>query len=273
MAAQLRRAAAVEISAAGIGFGGPVDLATGRIRRSHQTAGWHDVPLGEILAKRLGLVTYLANDANAGGLGEALFGAGRNTRSILYVNVGTGIGGAIILYGRIYAGATSTAGEIGHCVVLPDGPVCTCGKRGCLEALSSGPALARRAKELLADAKGPSSALAALPADKLTGRDVGRAAAHGDALPCKVVEEAACFLGIALANAVNLADPEIVVLGGGLTEMGEVFFQPARRSFRAQVLPAAVSTPLLPAQLGYDAGVIGAGAVGLTEQGARSEPQ
>lgn len=271
MAAELREDAELEISAVGIGFGGPVDLSSGRIRRSHQRSGWDGMPLGEILAARLGLVTYLANDANAGGLGEALFGAARKARSLLYVNVGTGIGGAIVLEGRIHTGATSTAGEIGHCVLLPDGPKCTCGKRGCLEALSSGTALERRAKESLAQAGGPDSALRAIPADDLTGRDVGRAAARGDALALKAVEEAAHFLGMGLANAVNLVDPEVVVLGGGVPEMGEVFLQPTCRSFRAHVLPAAANTPLLAAKLGYDAGVVGAAAVALTEQGARSE--
>ncbi len=272
MVAELRRDAQVPIQAMGIGFGGPVDLGTGRIRRSHQTAGWEEVPLGEMMAERLGLVTYLANDANAGGLAEARFGAGRNAGSLLYVNIGTGIGGAIVLDGRIHVGATSTAGEIGHCIVLPDGPRCTCGKRGCLEALSSGTALGRRAKELLAEGAGSRSALEALPVDELTGREVGRAAVEGDALALKVVEEAAEFLGIGLANAVNLLDPEVVVLGGGVPEMGEVFLRPARESFRENVLPAAASTPLLPAELGYDAGVIGAAVVAFTEQGARSEP-
>jgi glucokinase len=270
MAGELREEAEAEVSAVGIGFGGPVDLSSGRIRRSHQRSGWEDVRLGEVLAGRLGLATYLANDANAGGLGEALFGAAREARSLLYVNVGTGIGGAMVFEGRIHTGATSTAGEIGHCILLPDGPECTCGKRGCLEALSSGTALARRARELLAQAEEPGSALQAIPADDLTGRDVGRAAARGDALALKAVEEAARFLGMGLANAVNLVDPEVVVLGGGVPEMGEAFLQPTRRSFRAHVLPAAANTPLLAAKLGYDAGVIGAAAVALTEQGARS---
>ncbi len=272
MAAGVAQAAGTQVSVVGVGFGGPVDVASGRIRRSHQTSGWEDIALGKTLAERLGLVTYLANDANAGGLAEARFGAGKNARSLLYVNVGTGIGGAIVLGGRIHVGATSTAGEIGHCVVLPEGPECTCGKRGCLEALSSGSALARRAKELLAQDDAPASALRELPAEEFTGRAVGRAAVEGDTLALQVVEEAARFLGVGIANAVNLLDPEVVVLGGGVPEMGEVFFRPMRRSFEAEVMPSAARTPVVPAELGYDAGVIGAAAVALTEQGARSEP-
>jgi len=272
MAAGVAQAAGTQVSVVGVGFGGPVDVASGRIRRSHQTSGWEDIALGKTLAERLGLVTYLANDANAGGLAEARFGAGKNARSLLYVNVGTGIGGAIVLGGRIHVGATSTAGEIGHCVVLPEGPECTCGKRGCLEALSSGSALARRAKELLAQDDARASALRELPAEEFTGRAVGRAAVEGDTLALQVVEEAARFLGVGIANAVNLLDPEVVVLGGGVPEMGEVFFRPMRRSFEAEVMPSAARTPVVPAELGYDAGVIGAAAVALTEQGARSEP-
>jgi len=272
MAARVGQAAGVEFSVVGVGFGGPVDLASGRIRRSHQTSGWEDIPLGEMLAERLGLVSHLANDANAGGLAEALFGAAGRASSLLYVNVGTGIGGAIVVDGRIHVGATSTAGEIGHCIVLPDGPECTCGKRGCLEALSAGAALARRAKELLAESEEPASSLRARCVDDLTGREVGHAAAQGDALALRVVDEAARFLGMGIANAVNLLDPEVVVLGGGVPEMGDVFLRPVRRSFQEHVMPSAACTPVVPAELGYDAGVIGAAAVALTEQGARSEP-
>lgn len=256
LAEELIGAAGERPTVAGIGFGGPVDLAQGRTRTSYLSAGWAGMALGEVVAEGLGITTWLANDADAGGLGEALFGAGAGAASVLYVNVGTGIGGAVVLAGRIHAGATSTAGEIGHVLVAPDGPECACGRRGCLQAVSAGPALAREAS--------------ALAGEELTGRQVGEAAVAGDELAVAVVEEAARYLGIAIANAVNLIDPAVVVVGGGVAELGEVLMSPLREQYQARVLAPERRAAIVPAALGYDAGVIGAAAVALTEQGARS---
>lgn len=255
----------------GIGFGGPVDVRTGRVRTSFLSSGWEDLPLAEIIARRLGIAAFLGNDADAGGLAEALFGAGRGARSMLYVNVGTGIGGAVILDGRLHTGATSSAGEIGHFIVVPDGPLCECGKQGCAQALSSGTALARRAREMLNETDRLST-LRALSAAELSGRAVGEAAVRGDRLAVDIVAAAAGWLGIALANAIHLLDPECVVVGGGVAEMGEVFWGPLRASVRRHLVGPAADSPLVPAQLGYDAGVIGAAALAMTEQGARSDP-
>ncbi len=255
-------------AAAGVGFGGPVDLGGGRVRASFLSSGWSGLPLAQVVADRLALTAFLANDADAGGLAEAIFGAGRGAASLLYVNVGTGIGGAVIFAGRVHTGATSSAGEIGHFVVLPDGPRCECGKHGCAQALSSGTAIARRAREVLAESDAPSE----LRGVEITGRAVGEAARRGDAPARRVVDEAARRLGIAVANAVHLIDPERVVIGGGVAELGEVFLAPLRESYRAHIFGPAVATPVVPAELGYDAGVIGAAAVAMTEQGARAEP-
>ncbi len=265
LAEELIGAAGERPTIAGIGFGGPVDLAQGRIRTSYLSAGWGGMALGEVMAEGLGITTWLANDADAAGLGEALFGVGAGAESVLYVNVGTGIGGAVILAGRIHAGATSTAGEIGHVMVAPDGPECACGRRGCLQAMSAGPALAREAGARMA--RGEASVLAG---DELTGRQVGEAAVAGDELAVAVVEEAARYLGTAIANAVNLIDPAVVVVGGGVAELGEVLMSPLRKHYRAHVLAPERQASVVPAALGYDAGVIGAAAVAMTEQGARS---
>ncbi len=258
--------------AVGIGFGGPVDLTSGLVRVSFLSSGWEGRALGAVLAERVGVATWLANDADAGGVAEALFGAGRDAAIMLYVNVGTGIGGAVILGGRLHTGATSSAGEIGHFVVDPAGPRCECGKAGCVQALSSGTAMARRARELLARGE-TSPALSRLEPGEITGRAVGRAAASGDELAGRIVREAAGWLGIAIANAAHLLDPECIVIGGGVAEMGESFFSPLRESYRQHIFGPARDMPLLPAQTGYDAGVIGAAAVAMTGQGARSEPR
>ncbi|MGI5816684.1 MAG: ROK family protein [Armatimonadota bacterium] len=261
--------------AVGIGFGGPVDTRTGRVRTSFLSSGWEGIALGSVLADRFGVSTWLANDADAAGLGEVTFGAGRGAQSALYVNVGTGIGGAVILDGRVRVGATSSAGEIGHMVVSPDGPRCECGKRGCLQALSSGTAIARHARALLSDGRGDAagSPLAGLSPEDLTGRRVGEAALEGDATALVAVAEAARWLGLALANAAHLLDPERIIVGGGVTDLGEVFLEPVRGSYRSQIFGPATDTPVVRAELGYDAGAIGAGAVAMAGAGARSEPE
>ncbi|MGC9316955.1 MAG: ROK family protein [Armatimonadota bacterium] len=256
--------------AAGIGFGGPVDLAEGVVRTSFLSRGWEGLKLGAVLAERLGVRTFLINDADAGGLGEALFGAAAGAESALYVNVGTGIGGAVVLGGKVRTGTTSSAGEIGHFTVLPDGPRCECGKLGCTQAVSSGTAMARRARELLA--AGEESVLRTEAGGELTGRDVGEAAEGGDALALRIVGEAARWLGVAVGNAALLIDPAVVVIGGGVAEMGETFLGPLRRSYARTVLPPMAGTPVVPAALGYEAGVIGAAAAAMTQQGTASEP-
>jgi len=233
----------------GLGFGGPVDYVQQRTRGSFHSPGWDDIPLAEVFATRLSIPALLDNDANAGGLAEALFGAGRGRRAVLYVNVGTGIGGAIVIGGSVHHGATTSAGEIGHVVVDADGPMCNCGKRGCLEALASGSALERMARE------------AGLG---LSGRETMASAEAGDAASLAIVRRAAGSLGLAIANAVSLLDPDIVVLGGGVPEAGEVWWGPLRESFVTHVVPqAAERTELVRAELGYRAGVLGAAALGM----------
>lgn len=256
-----------EVEAVGIGFGGPVDIATGEIRRSHHTEGWEGLKLAEWVRERLGLAAWVDNDANAGGLGEALFGAGRGSESLLYVNVGTGIGGAVVIGGRVHHGAHSNAGEIGHVVLTPEeGPVCTCGKRGCVEAWASGDALGGAARAALE--AGAESVLALLPREEVTGRAVSEAAGSGDALALRVLREAGGKLGVAVAAACNVLDPELVVIGGGVSEGNPPYLEAAQEALRDYgTPPVAARTRILPAALGYEAGVIGAAAVALQALG------
>lgn len=259
------------VAAVGIGFGGPVDVRTGKIRTSFLSSGWEGVPLAAIVAERLGIPAFLANDADAAGLGEAMFGAGRGMQSLLYVNVGTGVGGAVIIDGRLHTGATSSAGEIGHLIVDPRGPECECGKRGCVQALASGRAMERLARERLCD-DAEDGMPSSLSLDRLTGRDVGEAAAAGDGLAAAVVAEAARWLGRALADAGHLIDPEVIVVGGGVPEIGEPYMRPLREAYRERIFGPAVRTPIRSAELGYDAGVVGAAAIAMCGAGARHEP-
>ncbi len=238
----------------GIGFGGPVDFPKQAIVRSHHVTGWPPgLKLADIFAQELSLPAIVDNDANCGGLGETLFGVARGHQDVFYVNVGTGIGGAVILQGRVYHGAHSIAGEIGHCIVLPEGPPCTCNKRGCVEALSSGQAIGR---------EGQQAGLG-----NVTGKDVGERAMAGDATAKKIVTQAACWLGMALGNVANLLNPEIIVIGGGVADLGELYLAPVREAFQRTAMPAAQQTPIVKAAFGYDAGVIGAAALIFQKHG------
>ncbi|MBC7098925.1 ROK family protein [Candidatus Bipolaricaulota bacterium] len=220
-------------AAVGASFGGPVQAEEGRVILSHHVPGWEGFPLAEWLEERFGAPAVVENDANSGALGEWAFGAGRGTKVFLYVTVSTGIGGGWILNGEVYHGADGLAGEIGHLVVDPEGPVCACGRRGCLEEIASGPAIARRARELLA--RGEASTLQDLP--ELTAREVARAAAAGDPVAGRVLRGAAQALGCALAQAITLMNPERIVLGGGVARSG--FLNWVREEARKAAPPQA----------------------------------
>ena len=235
----------------GVGFGGPVDYERGVVLRSHHVQGWEGVPLRDELARRFHVPIVVDNDANAGTLGEWRFGAGRGFDDLLYVNVGTGIGGGVVAGGRLVRGAQNLAGEIGHTIVVRDGPACTCGKRGCLEACASGDALARRGTEALGR--------------RVTGKDLFALAEGGDPAARRVLDEVIEDLAQGIGTAVGLLNPAAVIIGGGLSEAPEaLFLDPLRRGVPRYCLgEAARNLRVEPAQLRYDAGVIGAVALAL----------
>ncbi len=242
----------------GIGCAGPVDRQAGLILNPPNLPGWVRVPLVEHIEKALSLPAVLENDANAAALGEFRYGAGKGTSSLVYLTVSTGIGGGIILDGKVWHGVKDGAGEIGHMTVMPDGPMCGCGNRGCLEALASGPSIARRALELLE--KGRSSRLRGI--QDLTAADVVRLALEGDQVAREVWDQAVTYLSLGVAAVVTIVAPERVVIGGGVTRAGDFLFEPLRREVRRRVTLVAVeSVPILPAALGADVGILGAAAV------------
>ncbi|HEX2032923.1 MAG TPA: ROK family protein [Chloroflexota bacterium] len=260
------RRGAEKVRRVGVGFGGLIDAKRGVVLRSHHVSGWDNYPLRELLEQRLNASAVIENDANAAALGEARFGAGRGHRNILYVNVGTGIGAGVILDGALYHGQHGTAGEVGHVTVVPEGPECACGKRGCLEALASGPSLARRAQEAARAQPGEAAPLLQLAegdVSRISGPHVFAAAGNGDALAGRLVEETAAYLGLALGNAANVLDPSIIVVGGGMGESGEILFAPLRTAVRRHLLPSTPAPEVVPAALGYDAGIAGALALAL----------
>ena len=258
------------LAAVGVSFGGPVDAAQGLVLLSHHIPGWEKVPLRGWLEERLGVPAAVDNDANVAALGEHRFGAGQGCDSLLYVTVSTGIGGGWIVHGRPYRGADGMAGEIGHMVIDPSGPVCTCGKRGCLEALAAGPAIARHAQELLAEDPQASQALRALVGGEVqavTARHVSQAAEAGDELSRQVLDQAARALGRGIGSAISLMNPQRVVVGGGVAKSGPRYFEAVRAAARVTA-PPEMTVDIVPAALGDDAPLWGA--VALAEDCLRA---
>ncbi|HEX9077624.1 MAG TPA: ROK family protein [Anaerolineae bacterium] len=254
----------------GVSFGGPVDARRGRVILSHHVPGWEDTPLREQLQETLQAPASIDNDANVAALGEYHFGAGvvggRRVSSLLYVTVSTGVGGGWVLDGSIYGGADRMAGEIGHTVVDPRGPECICGRRGCVEIMACGPAIAREARARLTTEPQAGQRLLALVSnniDAITGERVARAANEGDPLAREVMDKAAHALGWGIGTAITLMNPERVVVGGGVSKSGEWYFAGVRAAAWSNSLPQ-MRVDIVPAALGDDAPLWGA--VALAEQ-------
>jgi glucokinase len=249
-----------EIAGIGVGSPGPLDPTTGVIAFS-ANLNVKDWALGPDLSREMGRPVFLQNDVRVGGYGEYRLGAGRGHRSLLAAFVGTGIGGCLVLEGKILEGATGNAGEVGHIVVKADGPKCGCGRRGCLEALSSRSAIARRVTK--AAQNGEVSVLSS-KVDKKSGKlksgDIAAAVAAEDPVALREVRRAAYFLGLGLGGLVNLLGPEIVIVGGGVTEaLGPMFIELIRESAREQILVDPTGRiKIEPAALGDDSGILGA---------------
>ena len=246
------------VRALGVAAPGPADPASAVLHRAFDW-GWRDVPLGALLAERLGLPIRLDNDVNCCTLAEERFGAARGRRTFFWLQVSTGVGGGLVVDGRLHRGSGGMAGEIGHIVLEEDGPPCACGRRGCLEALVSGPAILRRYRE----AGGRAAHT----------QDVFTAAAQGNEQAASLLSAVARDLGRAVAITVNLIDPELIVLGGGVITGFAAYLEATRAVARARVLrdvdtdPAA-AVPLCCTTLGGDAALLGAAALAATRRPA-----
>jgi glucokinase len=254
-----------DVVAIGIGMAGLIDVRTGVLLVTPNLV-WRDLPLAEHLRATFGLSVTVDNDATAAAWAESRLGASRGHDESLFVGVGTGIGGGIVSGGRIVRGAHGLAGEIGHVIVEPDGPPCGCGNRGCWEQVASGLAIARAGARAVQDH--PNSAIARLAdgdPERVTGELVTEAARTGDPVAVGIFAEVGRRLGDGVAGLVNILDPEIVVIGGGASEAGEVLLAPLRIAFAASLEGADVrpDVPIVPASLGNDAGAIGAGLLAL----------
>ena len=246
----------LRVVGAGVGCGGPLDRARGTVTPVNMPA-LVDEPVVEQVAAHLGVPTALENDATAAALGEQRHGAGRGAHDLVYLTVSTGIGGGVVADGRPLRGATGNAAELGHVVVQTDGRACVCGQSGCLEAYASGRSIAARAVEAMAAPGAAASVLSS--STTVTSADVAAAARAGDPVATSVWAQTAEMLGRGLALAVQVFDPEVVVLGGGVMQVGEQLLGPARLAAGT----AAARCLFVLARLGPHVGVVGAGVVAL----------
>ena len=259
---ELLAASGGRTQAIGIACGGPLDRRQGLVLGPPNLPGWTSVPIVERLSDALKAPAFLDNDANLAALGEQRSGAGRGFEDLLYLTISTGIGGGIVQGGELVHGLGDGAGEIGHQTLDPEGPVCGCGNRGCLEALASGSAIARAARE--AATADPSRAAGLLSraggdARRLSGRIVAEAATAGDELAAELWDRAMRFLGIGIANAITILAPQVVILGGGMSAAGSMLFDPIRAIVRQRVRLLPIDElPILPAALGLDSPLRGA---------------
>ncbi len=249
----------LEVIGAGVGAPGPLDTRSGVVLLT-PNLGWVNMPLRQRLQDGLGLRAALDNDANCAVLGEWWRGAARGTRNTIGLTIGTGIGGGIIIDGRLYHGASDIAGEFGHITIDANGRRCKCGNYGCIEAYASGPNIALRAVEAL-----ESGAESSLPSyvggelSKITAQTVYKAAQAGDELALEVVRDTAKFLGAAIGGLINIFNPEAVVIVGGVTLAGDSLFGPLRREVsRRAFKPAVQVCRIVPGELTGVAGVYGA---------------
>ncbi|MEW6629796.1 MAG: ROK family protein [Pseudomonadota bacterium] len=243
---------------------GPLDPKAGIVIGPPTLAGWHNVPLIDILSRQFGLPVRLENDANAAALGEWRFGAGRGTDSMVFVTVSTGIGGGVIGDGRIYHGRRGLAAEIGHMTITGEGDRCFCGNVGCFEAVASGTALGRRATRLTAARDG--SLLRQVANDgEVSARHVVEAARMGDATARELVEAEAKWLGIGFTNLLHLYSPEVIVMGGGLANGFDLLAPGMRATIDGRAMAAYRDVPVVPAELGDRAGLVGAASLILWE--------
>lgn len=252
-----------QIKAVGIGSPGPIDFERGLLAAAPNMPLFRGVPIRDRISEILGLPVSLENDANASAIGEYWIGAGRggSVRHLIVLTLGTGVGGGVVVDGRIVHGAFGNAGEPGHMIVVPGGRPCGCGQSGCLETYSSASRTGQRAAEAV-EAGEPSSLREVHARGPVTARDVFQAAEAGDALANRIVDETALYLGIGCVNLCRLLDPELIVLAGGMVQAGGVLLDRVRAAFASHSWKMAPDrVRIVPTEMGGDAGIIGAAAV------------
>jgi glucokinase len=245
-----------QLAGLGVGSPGTINLERGVVEFSPNLPGWDDIPLRRMIEEELNMDCALDNDANVAALAEQWVGAGRGAPSLVLLTLGTGIGGGIVLDGRIWHGANGVAGEIGHMCIDPEGPRCGCGSRGCLEAHASATATVRRMREAIQ--RGEETSLADR-ADELTARQIHRAAVEGDQAARQTIHDTGRYLGVGVSNIMHILNPRVVTFSGGMTAAGEMLMEPLRREVRERTMDASRrDVRVCFAELPEEAGIIGA---------------
>ncbi len=249
------------VEAVGIGSPGSIDHTQGVVRFSPNFPGWHDFPLADRISQKTGLKVYVENDANAYALGEHTFGIGKGYDHIVCLTLGTGVGGGVISHGLLLRGSVGIGAELGHIKVMPNGPICGCGSRGCLEAFASATALKRFVQEgfqrhktsALYDGKKP---------EEVTPEDIFRCAKNGDEFAKSIVSTLTDALAVAIGTFVNIFNPQLVILGGGISNAGAQLLDPLVEKVKDHVLPSMLGTfEIKLSKLGKDAGILGAASI------------
>lgn len=256
-----------ELAAVGIGAAGIIDVETGLITTSPNLPGWRNIQLKDILEREIGVKTFVDNDATVAAMAEHKFGIAVGCDHFICVTLGTGIGGGIVTNGRVYRGVSGAAGEIGHMTIDINGPMCGCGRKGCWETLASGSALEREAKAKIEEGIQTTIPRYAKGSDgRITAKGVYLAAQEGDRLAKELIEQLGFYLGVGLANLINIFNPQLVVISGGVARMGDMLMEPARKTVRERAFElSAKAARVEVSSLGYDAGPLGAVALALSE--------
>lgn len=246
-----------DLSAIGVSVPGPVIADTGTVMAPPIMPGWDRFPIRATLENLWELPVALNNDANFGALGEWVYGAGRGERNLAFIKVGSGIGAGLIINRQIFGGTTGSAGEIGHLTIDENGPLCSCGNRGCLEAFAGGHAIELQAQKLVESGK--RTLLTESNVKRITVREVAEAARRGDLAAQEILHRSGTFIGIAVAGLINLVNPSVVIIGGGVAEVGELLTAPIRKVVRERSLRAAEhAVKITTAMLGRRSSLIGA---------------
>jgi len=257
---ELAEQAGARPAAMGLGMPGLIDVANGVTKfLPNLPTQWRDVKVREILSPKVGCPVYLLNDARTAALGELVFGRGKSANTMVFYTLGTGIGGGVVVEGKLRLGPLGAAGELGHQTILPDGPLCGCGSRGCLETLASGPAITAEGVRLMLIGQAPKlHEIVGGDISAVNPKTMAAAAAAGEQPITEAIERAAGYLGIGVANMVTALHPDLIVLGGGVAEMGEMLFNAVRRTVTERIgMFPTEDVRIEPSALGPQAGALG----------------
>lgn len=257
-----------QVAAIGVSVPGPVNPWTGVIARLTNVPGWEGLPLRDILTREFECPVWLGNDANLAALGEHRFGAGRDVSDMVYMTISTGIGGGIISENRLLVGTSGLASELGHMTIEANGPRCVCGNIGCLEVLANGAAVARRARELIAQGRETLIRdLAGGDVNRITAKLVGEAGHRGDPVALEIFRTTGFYVGVGIVNLMHLLNPAKFVLGGGVSKAGELLFGPIKDTVRERAMSSfSEDVPIVPTALRDDVGLLGALALVLANE-------